>query len=299
MACEKKMNNNALKIVYIAGNGHSGSTLLDILVSSHEACFSGGELNNITRDTILEEYCACGTLISQCDVWTQVFKQWKSKMGMSLDEYKKLRMKFERNKVTLRTFKNKLFPSDEFIQYCLATKELYLTIQHITGKNIIVDSSKAPQRIAVLQRIADIHVLHICRNFSGILNSGKKFISKNIEAGVEIDFVPRRTWRILLDWIVTNILTVLFCLGGRKSKINYNVLVSNPDVLFRNNIFFGIEYHDLLEKEFVPEHMLAGNMIRMNKSIKIDPTVGRKLQNLTPQQMILGRIVDGLFWFWS
>ena len=238
-------------------------------------------------------------MISRCDVWTRVFDLWLERMEMSLEEYKRLRMKFERNKVSLRTFKNKFFPSAEFAQYCHETKKLFLSIRDVTGKDIIVDSSKSPQRIAVLQRVADLHVLHICRSFSGVLNSGKKFIPKNIEAGVEINIIPRRSVKILLDWLGTNILTILFCLGVRKTKIKYAVLVSSPDKIFQGKDFFGLQYHDLLNTEFIPDHMPAGNMIRLKTSTRIDPTVGGRLKNLTGGQKITGKIIDSLFRFWA
>lgn len=41
---------NELRILYIAGNGHSGSTLLDMMFGGNDACFSAGKLTNIERD---------------------------------------------------------------------------------------------------------------------------------------------------------------------------------------------------------------------------------------------------------
>ena len=54
-----------------AGKCHSGSTLLDIILGSSENAFSAGELTFITRDSIVDEYCSCGDLISECELWTK------------------------------------------------------------------------------------------------------------------------------------------------------------------------------------------------------------------------------------
>ena len=63
-----KQNKN-IKVLYIAGNGHSGSTLLDIVIGSNPSIFSAGELGFITRPSIWEEFCSCGTKISECTLW--------------------------------------------------------------------------------------------------------------------------------------------------------------------------------------------------------------------------------------
>ncbi|WP_164905182.1 hypothetical protein [Aequorivita ciconiae] len=43
------MKNKNITVLYIAGNGHSGSTLLDIIIGSSSDFFSAGELTFITE----------------------------------------------------------------------------------------------------------------------------------------------------------------------------------------------------------------------------------------------------------
>jgi hypothetical protein len=143
------IKNKNITVLYIAGNGHSGSTLLDIIIGSSPKVFSAGELTFITRDSILEEYCSCGSLIQDCEVWSKIISIWSKNSTISLEDYKKLRLKYERNKVTLRSLKNNWFPSKEFKQYCLTTQKLFSAIQNVTGKNVIVDSTNSPHRIPV------------------------------------------------------------------------------------------------------------------------------------------------------
>jgi hypothetical protein len=45
------MKNKNITVLYIAGDGHSGSTLLDIIIGSSPNIFSAGELTLITRNS--------------------------------------------------------------------------------------------------------------------------------------------------------------------------------------------------------------------------------------------------------
>ena len=176
------MKNKNITVTYIVGDGHSGSTLLDIIIGSSPNIFSAGELTFITRDSIFEEYCSCSKLIKECNTWSKIVKTWLEKAPVNLKEYKKLRLKFERNKTTAKALYNKISPSQEFKTYCESTRLLFEAIQKVTGKNVIVDSSKSPQRIAVLSKIVDLKVIHLCRNARGVLNSAKNIIKKRYQS---------------------------------------------------------------------------------------------------------------------
>lgn len=286
----------SIQVIYIAGNGHSGSTLLDMILGSNEGCFSAGELTFITRETIMKEYCSCKKMISKCEVWSEVFKIWGAKREISYNEYRQLCRQFQRNKSTLRTLKNRFYPSEDFEQYCKATKQLYQAIEKVTGCSVIVDSSKSPQRIAGLSKIVGLCVIHICRDFTGVLNSGKSSASKDIKAGIEEDLPARRTWKVVTDWIFTNMATEAFCLGIDSQKVFYKNFVRDPETLRK--------VHPALKKlnqeqTFSADHMLAGNVIRLQKKLKIDPEVGFRYKRLSSGQLTFGKVMDRLFAFWT
>lgn len=286
----------SIKVIYIAGNGHSGSTLLDMILGSNEGCFSVGEITFITRSTIMGEYCSCKRTISECEVWTEVLEKWGDKREISYQRYHELHWQFERNKKTFQTLLNYIWPSSVFEQYCLATLQLFQAIQEVTGCSVIIDSSKSPQRIAVLSKIVDLEVIHICRNFTGVLNSSKSSVIKNIEAGIEADSPPRRTWKVILDWIFTNTAAEIFCLGVSSRKVLYKNFVKTPEILK--------ELHPLLkninrDQSFSASHMLAGNVIRLKKDLKINPEIGFQYKRLSTRQLTLGKWMEYLFPFWG
>jgi len=283
------MTSDKLNIIYIAGNGHSGSTLLDIILGSDEMCFSAGELVFISRDSILNEYCSCGLLIPNCTIWSKVLSIWKNEINMTIADYKGLTRKFERNRTTFRTLYNKIHQTKEFDKYCLATKKLFETIQMVTGKEIIIDSSKSPQRILVLQNISNLKVIHLCRDFSGILNSRKNTSQKDITAGIEEDSPAGKTWKVLTDWLAVNILTIIFSIGVSKIKIKYRNYIVNPKIVFEK-IKLKVDYNRVTNNKYYPEHLLAGNIIRLKNEIIIDPSIGRSHYRLIKDRKYLEKL---------
>lgn len=70
----------AAKIVYIAGAGHSGTTLLDLLLGNHSRISAVGELNRLSL-TPATRRCACGELIPACPYWTRVAANIAERLG--------------------------------------------------------------------------------------------------------------------------------------------------------------------------------------------------------------------------
>lgn len=286
--------NKKIKVLQIVGNGHSGSTLLGIILGSSPNFFSAGELTNITRETILEEYCSCGMLIKDCKVWSVIFKKWKEQINISVEKYRKLRLKFERNKMTLNTLINIIYPSKDFQAYCLATQVLFECIQEVTKADGIIDTSKSPQRIAVLNKIVDLKVIHLCRNAKGVLNSAKKSYKKDIKAGIEEDSNARRTSKTLIEWVYVNLISELFCVGVKSQKLKYKNYIGNLKYLE------GVDKNIKITKEvFSTPHMLAGNRLRLKKGIKVDTKLGFQYNRLSSTQYFIANVFDKVFFWWS
>ncbi len=95
---------------------------------------------------------------------------------------------------------------------------LYDAIYDHCGKPLIIDSSKQATRPFALTKFAEVQILHICRNFRGVLNSEKKNVVVDLKDGVEIASPPKRTSKVLLDWFISNLAcacTILFFKGHR------------------------------------------------------------------------------------
>jgi len=66
------------EVVYIAGHGHSGSTLLDLILGSHSKIESVGEVTEDGVASVLGrggKPCTCGRRLSECEYWGAVVAQ--------------------------------------------------------------------------------------------------------------------------------------------------------------------------------------------------------------------------------
>lgn len=284
-----------VKVIYIAGNGHSGSTLLDIILGQSPSHFSAGELTFISRESIFDEMCSCKAQIRQCSLWQAILSHWEATREISFEEYRILRNRFERNKSLPRLFINLIWPTDAFRKYASATQSLFQAIQHCTQAEVIIDSSKSALRIAVLRRFADLTIVHLCRNFGGYLNSVSKYSPKNIEKGIEQESKPTPTLKAFFDWVLNNMLVTIFSIGLRRHRVYYRNLIENGNVVDR--IVPGVSH--TLAHELHADHMLAGNILRLRPRIKVDSSVGFDYRNLRRWQIRVSSIVDRMFWFWA
>src|SRR5579872_5725970 len=87
-----------LTVIYIAGDGRSGSTLLDRLIGACDGAFSCGELANLLNAVQSgEELCACGERAPACRFWAEVMRRWRGAVAhFEPDEYRRLQQRHER-----------------------------------------------------------------------------------------------------------------------------------------------------------------------------------------------------------
>lgn len=76
-------------LVAIASAGHSGSTLLDLLLGNHSQVSSAGEMNRLTLHAP-DRVCACGATVTSCEYWNRVraavSAQWNRRQTIRWDE---------------------------------------------------------------------------------------------------------------------------------------------------------------------------------------------------------------------
>jgi hypothetical protein len=162
----------APKVVYIMGFGHSGSTLLDIVLSNHPHVESVGELKKVHRygwTNNNDRRCACGLPVYQCPYWSEVHQRWSEKVGKDdIEGYIRLQNRFEYYRPLPRlrwVWEENKKRSAEFIEYVTMTTALYEAIQETSGKTIIVDSSKQALRAygLLLGQSVDLYLIHLVR----------------------------------------------------------------------------------------------------------------------------------------
>src|SRR5687767_10084147 len=73
------MPTERLPVVFVAGSGHTGSTLLALVLDSHPEIVCVGESSIkpqiVRRGAALQQPCSCGELIAACPFWSAVFQR--------------------------------------------------------------------------------------------------------------------------------------------------------------------------------------------------------------------------------
>jgi len=272
-----------LRIVYIVGAGRSGSTVLDTVLGNHPQAVSVGELSNLHRSAwVNNEFCACGEPANDCGFWNEVRSRWlRSTSGASIESYLELRDRFERfrSAALWRTETASLYRSSSARRYLEQTGMLLESIAAVSGRRVIIDSSKTPLRVRWLARLPgiDLRLVHLVRDSRAVAWSRKKALKRNEEAGVQHDLAARPAWYSVAYWTVSNLLAARLRrgMGKRGVLVRYEDFVTEPGrQLLRIGEACGLDCGSLAEaleagESFSVGHTVAGNRLRMAGAVRL------------------------------
>lgn len=266
------------KLLYIAGSGRSGSTILDMILSNNQHIVGVGELQNLFLNGWKNnEYCSCGERAEQCQFWSAIKKDWLEKSNISIDEYIRLQKKFTRFKtLPILAFQN-IIKGKDFKTYTKETKLLFQIIQEHTGAAVIVDSSKIPYRLWALKMMGiELHILHLIRDGRAVLNSLKKSFKTDLSSGVQREIKPKPTIRTAFFWIGVNTMVERVSKKCNYHRMRYEDLLRNyEEELGKVSSSFDIELSEVIKMLKAGEsmqkgHIIAGNRLRMQKEVKLN-----------------------------
>lgn len=289
-----------LKVIYIAGDGRSGSTLLDRLIGAYPGVFSCGELGNLLQSTASpEQICACGTRAQDCPFWRGVLARWSSEVpDFTEREYRSLQRRYERLRALLRPHGRRELSMDHprFARYAEYTRALFGAIVAHSGAEAIVDSSKNPARALALSRVPglEIRMVHLVRDVRGVAYSLRK-LSGRPQKGQQLRPGRLRDLRFAGTWAAVN----YFCeqvrplLPGPSLFARYEDYTADPDELLAeaakllgvNRIAFTSSAGELMKQG----HQVAGNDARMRpvQKISTDEAWRRQFGFLTQKGLYL------------
>jgi ribosomal protein L31E len=266
-----KQNN---KIIYIVARGHSGTTILDIILGNSEDAFSCGELiSGISR---INPICSCGEELKKCIFWGDIHQKISKVMNWErfcriFSSQKKLR--------SIKYFVSR-HKREEMVGY---NNLLHNAIFQESGKKIIIDSSKNIFRGLFLYLFHNnTNLIHLIRKPEDIVESNYYRISKGQpfrfygKTYTNKKLFPIYFLLNIFFWILENIVIKIMSLAFRKNQIisiKYEDLINKPiNVLDRIEKKLAIDFSKSKEKiaknEFLKiDHMIAGNGIRQNSHI--------------------------------
>lgn len=269
-------------IIYIMGYGRSGSTFLDILLNGHPAIASAGALSNYL-DWIAEDApCACGSAISQCELWASVARRLGSKQE-EIAGLKTLQLAVESRKNVHALLRGKL-PEHLTSKYGLFMRRLFTSIAGITGTDAVVDSSKSAAetlgRAYALSKYTgfEVKVIHLVRDGRGVVWSAMRGPGSPERAQTRSAHL--RALKAMIGWIATNALC-LYVAGRLKSeevlRLRYEDLAVRPDKeLRRIGDFLDLDMANVVKmietnSPFSVGHNLGGNRLRFSRHVVLNP----------------------------
>jgi hypothetical protein len=200
------------------------------------------------------------------------------------------------------------FSADERWLYADFQNRLFEYIEHRSGKNIIVDSSKSSRsmtgRFLAMKKLAhqDVYVLHLVRNgldtMSSLLRTGSNWDLEGYHV------LPEPTiLRATIGWVSANAWTNIlgaFLPPERYLRLRYEDFISEPSFWMRKvSQFAGFDPGELIDKIerdefFEVGHQVGGNRVRLKGRVKLqgrDQSV--TMGALKPHQQYLFLLIGG------
>ena len=228
------------RILYIMSVSHSGSTLLDLLVSGHSQALSVGEAKRFSPTNSLKMSCTCQVkLVWDCPFWGQVDSTLQRSSSL-----------------TLRTLD--LCGGDDrvFVDH---NRAFYAAVGQVTGRNVIVDSSKDFRRLRRLLSAGefDLKPIHLRRQPPAVVYSHMKKGRNWLRCSLDYRKQDRRI-RALLE-------------GVDHAVVHYEELATRPegvlkDLMPRLGFAFESQQLDWAGRE---RHNCGGNRTRRSSSSAI------------------------------
>ena len=223
-----------MKVLYIAGVGRSGSTLVERMVGAVPGCVNTGELNAIfSRVAAQDQRCGCGEPFSTCPFWhavgDQAYGGWAGVTARM--SYLQPRLVRQRHVPRLVTGLARAAYLRELDEYLDVHHRLYHAIAAVSGAEVIVDASKSTAQLAAMRRIdgLDLRVLHLVRDSRGVASSWSKAGLRKPQSADGDTMGTYPPHRLAVLWAALQLqCTLLGATAPYAARIRYEDLVAAP-----------------------------------------------------------------------
>lgn len=260
------------RVLYVAGYGRSGSTLLDALLGSHDAIVGAGELVNLFSTAAAGGGCACGEELGACPFWGKVLERVRADLPrVSWEQADAI----TRRRDGVSTFRR----IGDTRDYAPLWRSVFGAVGEAGAAHVVVDSSKTTHdtfRRPENLRAAGLAlcVVHVVRDPRAVVWA-KLRRSRPLVGGragrLGPDVSAATAVRTVAGWMAA-------VRGARDADavVRYEDLAADPaGVLRRLEGVVGEDLSPVIERlPYVePGHGIAGNRWRSEGRIRISPDV--------------------------
>jgi len=270
-----------LTCVYIAGDGRSGGTLLGQMLNGLDDFVYAGELRLIWQEAFADnEPCGCGQRFRDCQFWRKVIESifggfdrvdlpalLKSHLSVARERFTPLLILFNRAPSEFFGTGQRRAFEDVMLRLCRA-------IVQVSGRKVIVDSSRHPSQALVLARIPQIElkVIHLVRDSRAVAfsysrkklqfdtGSRRKYLRSNGTIGSAIEWDWRNLWASGISHLRRN--------GIKYALLRYEDLIRTPAEAVKETLArLGMGDRDLsfikgTTVELAGNHAISGNSVK-------------------------------------
>jgi hypothetical protein len=218
------------RVIYVAGQSFSGSTFFSAMLGTHPDIEPVSELATWPKRGLDPgRLCACGKRSAECDYWTAVRSRWTGGSPDVIPRYVHLQSRIERISLAWPQLFGAPRPATpEREEYLSLTASLFQSALDVSGRGILVDSSKKPGRAIAISKMDDpqVFILHLVR-------SGFNYVDSNIRRGLVAPGQPGflyRVFRLGLSWAASNFAAerAMVLNGSRGMRLRYEDVLSDP-----------------------------------------------------------------------
>ncbi len=206
-------------LIYIAGVGRSGSTLLARMLGQIEGFASLGEIHHVWQTGALalagDEICGCSRPYSECEFWCEVARGAGGPMtAEELLRIQDLKRSVDRVRYVPLMAMGQEAPSRYRSlrdRYCEALLRLYTAIFESSGAEVVVDATKDLSSLYLLAGVSGIRVtvIHLVRDPRGVAYSWSKKMLRPEFPGSEVYMARKSSVRLAGFWTYSNLLAEL------------------------------------------------------------------------------------------
>lgn len=228
-----------VKVLFIAGTGRSGTTLLACMLGQLDGFFAAGEVRYLWRRGLIERRsCGCGTRVPGCAIWGGVLDDLSSDADVDPGRVDREQRRVTRaRRLPLALLRHgrsrRADPGREELVENLS--RLYSAMAARTGAHVIIDSSKLPTYGRLLEEVPglDVRVVHLVRDPRATAFSWQRW--RELPDGAPHRWMHRQSAaKSAYLWLLWNTATEL--LWRRRGwhgylRVRYEDLVNDPQAV--------------------------------------------------------------------
>lgn len=286
-----------IDVLFIAGTGRSGSTILDRIVGANEGFCSVGELRNVWKLSFVENHlCGCGRPFRECPFWGEVCERAFGVPTAEFDVSGPIELKRAVDRLRyVPWLASGLRPPRyrrSFAAYGELLESFYAAILAVSGDRVVVDSTKDPTQAMLLARLPRfrLHVVHLVRDARAVAFSWQRVRQHPGVHWKRQDMTVHPARSSGLRWLFYNGLAELLAASPASyRRLRYEDLVASPvESLSRILAPYGKDLGAAAlaatdQLDLAPTHTVSGNPVRF-KHGKLELRVDDEWRTALPRR---------------